>query len=87
MDKDAGTGKCRAWSGVNTCVQSKLHCENGTVRTYNENTVFACQQSGIALADVAAPSLTNNRVHGNQVEEGGRAGGAASGHTQHTHTE
>lgn len=58
-------GNCSVWSAVNTCVQSKDHCEGGTPKHFRENSIVGC--NGVWMPQSTAASakrcVNSNNKH------------------------
>lgn len=63
MRVDAHTGACVLWSAVNTCVQSRAHCENGTRRVWNENVIKGCGGKWMARVPMAQRCVDARSEH------------------------
>ena len=63
MSVDAQTGGCARWSAVNTCVQSRAHCENGTSRVLNENVIEGCGGTWMAHVPTVHRCVDTHTAH------------------------
>ena len=75
--QQSAKGGCSMWSAVNTCVLTKEHCENGTVRIGRENKVEGCGGTWMPEVPVSGRCEAENKMDEQQHVCGIRCSGAA----------